>query len=153
VTRFIPNFGVHGKFGVSVRHLLAHCSGLPAWRPFYQEITRGLQGRTNMPSSRSAREFVYEQIHRERLEHPPGTYAVYSDLGFLLLGELVELVTQTPLDRVCHERIFRPLGLRATGFVDLGRLRREKLAPVTDAIAPTEQCPWRQKILCGEVHD
>jgi len=153
VTRFIPNFGVHGKFGVSVRHLLAHCSGLPAWRPFYQEITRGLQGRPNMPSSRSAREFVYEQIHRERLEHPPGTHAVYSDLGFLLLGELVELVTQTPLDRVCHERIFRPLGLRATGFVDLGRLRREKLAPVTDAIAPTEQCPWRQKILCGEVHD
>jgi serine-type D-Ala-D-Ala carboxypeptidase len=153
VTRFIPNFGVHGKFGVSVRHLLAHCSGLPAWRPFYEEITRGSQGRANMPSSRGAREFVYEQIHRERLEHPPGAHAVYSDLGFLLLGELIELVTQTPLDRVCHERIFRPLGLRATGFVDLGRLRREKLAPVTDAIAPTEQCPWRRKILCGEVHD
>jgi serine-type D-Ala-D-Ala carboxypeptidase len=153
VTRFIPNFGVHGKFGVSVRHLLAHCSGLPAWRPFYEEITRGAQGRADMPSSRGAREFVYERIHRERLEHPPGTHAVYSDLGFLLLGELVELVTQMPLDRVCHERIFRPLGLRATGFVDLGRVRRDKLAPVTDAIAPTERCPWRQKILCGEVHD
>ena len=153
VTRFIPNFGVHGKFGVSVRHLLAHCSGLPAWRPFYEEITRGAQGRADLPSSRGAREFVYERIHRERLEHPPGTHAVYSDLGFLLLGELVELVTQMPLDRVCHERIFRPLGLRATGFVDLRRVRRDKLAPVTDAIAPTERCPWRQKILCGEVHD
>jgi CubicO group peptidase (beta-lactamase class C family) len=153
VTRFIPNFGVHGKFGVSVRHLLAHCSGLPAWRPFYQEITRGAQGRADLPSSRGAREFVYERIHRERLEHPPGTHAVYSDLGFLLLGELIELVTQTPLDRVCHERIFRPLGLRSTGFVDLGRVRRDKLAPVTDAIAPTERCPWRQKVLFGEVHD
>jgi serine-type D-Ala-D-Ala carboxypeptidase len=153
VTRFIPNFGVHGKFGVSVRHLLAHCSGLPAWRPFYEDITRGSQGRADIPSSRGAREFVYERIHRERLEQSPGTRAVYSDLGFLLLGELIELVTQSPLDRVCHERIFRPLGLRATGFIDLSRLRRDKLAPITDAIAPTERCPWRQKVLCGEVHD
>jgi CubicO group peptidase (beta-lactamase class C family) len=78
---------------------------------------------------------------------------VYSDLGFLLLGELIELVAQAPLDRVFHERIARPLGLRSTGFVDLARLRRDKLAPVTDAIAPTEQCGWRNKLLCGEVHD
>src|SRR5262249_60516241 len=130
----LPDCGVHGKFGVAVRPLLAHCSGLPAWRPFYEEVTRGAQGRADLPSSRGAREFVYERIHRERLEHPPGTHAVYSDLGFLLLGELVELVTQTPLDRVCHERIFRPLGLRATGFVDLGRLRRGQLAAGPDSI-------------------
>jgi CubicO group peptidase (beta-lactamase class C family) len=153
VTRFVQNFGAHGKFGVTVRHLLAHCSGLPAWRPFYRDVTRAAQGRPNHVASRGAREFVYEQIHRERLEYPTGTQSVYSDLGFLLLGELIELVSQAPLDRVCHERLFRPLGLRATGFVDLGRLRRDKLAPDTDAIAPTEQCPWRQKILCGEVHD
>ncbi len=153
VTRFVQNFGAHGKFGVTVRHLLAHCSGLPAWRPFYRDVARAALGRPNHVASRGAREFVYEQIHRERLEYPPGTQTVYSDLGFLLLGELIELVAQAPLDRVCHERIFRPLGLRSTGFVDLGRLRRDKLAPVTDAIAPTEQCPWRQKLLCGEVHD
>jgi CubicO group peptidase (beta-lactamase class C family) len=153
VTRFVQNFGAHGKFGVTVRHLLAHCSGLPAWRPFYRDVARVAQGRPNHVASRGAREFVYEQIHRERLEYPTGTQSVYSDLGFLLLGELVELVAQAPLDRVCHERLFRPLGLRATGFIDLGRLRRDKLSPVTDAIAPTEQCPWRQKLLCGEVHD
>jgi len=153
VTRFVPNFGVHGKFGVTVRHLLAHCSGLPAWRPFYEDVVRGTQGRPNHLASRGAREFVYEQIHRQQLECPPGTRSIYSDLGFLLLGELVELVAQAPLDRVCHERIFRPLGLRSTGFVDLAQLRRAKLAPVEEAIAPTEQCPWRQKVLCGEVHD
>jgi CubicO group peptidase (beta-lactamase class C family) len=153
VTRFVQNFGAHGKFGVTVRHLLAHCSGLPAWRPFYRDIARAAHGRPNHLASRGAREFVYEQIHRERLEYPTGAQSVYSDLGFLLLGELIELVAQAPLDRVCHERIFRPLGLRATGFVDLGRLRRDNLAPVTDTIAPTEQCPWRQRILCGEVHD
>jgi CubicO group peptidase (beta-lactamase class C family) len=153
VTRFVQNFGAHGKFGVTVRHLLAHCSGLPAWRPFYRDVTRNAQGRPNHVASRGAREFVYEQIHRERLEAAPGTQSIYSDLGFLLLGELIELVVQAPLDRACHERIFRPLGLRSTGFIDLGRLRRDKLAPVSDAIAPTEQCPWRQKVLCGEVHD
>ena len=154
VTRFFPNFGVHGKTHVTVRHLLAHCSGLPAWRPFYKDITASSAGtaRTSSPAA-ARREFVYEQIHRERLEQPPGTRAVYSDLGFMLLGELIELVTQSPLDRFCHERIFRPLGLRATGFVDLEPLRRDKLVPITDAIAPTERCPWRQKVLCGEVHD
>ncbi len=153
VTRFVQNFGAHGKFGVTVRHLLAHCSGLPAWRPFYRDVTRAAQGRPNHVASRGAREFVYEQIHRERLEYPTGTQSVYSDLGFLLLGELIELVVQAPLDRVCHERIFRPLALRSTGFIDLSRLRRDKLSPVTDTIAPTEQCPWREKLLCGEVHD
>ena len=57
------------------------------------------------------------------------------------------------LDRFCHERIFRPLGLRTTGFVDLSLLRTRRLEPVTEMIAPTERCPWRKKILCGEVHD
>src|SRR5215471_19069179 len=61
VTRFIPNFGVHEKFGVSVRHLLAHCSGLPAWRPFYRAITRAPRGGSNDVAGRGAREFVYEQ--------------------------------------------------------------------------------------------
>jgi CubicO group peptidase (beta-lactamase class C family) len=58
-----------------------------------------------------------------------------------------------PLDRFCHERIFRPLGLRSTAFIDLSQLRARKLAPVTDMIAPTERCAWRRRILCGEVHD
>ena len=154
VTRFIPNFGVHGKAGVSVRHLLAHCSGLAALRPFHREIAEAPRNqRPSRLASRGAREFIYEQIHRARLEYPPGTRSLYSDLGFLLLGELVELVTGTSLDRFCHERIFRPLGLRSTGFVDLERLRLGGLSPVTSAIAPTERCPWRGKILWGEVHD
>src|SRR5262249_41293666 len=102
-TRFVPNFGVHGKFGVAVRPLLAHRQGLPAWRPFYQDVTRATAGRPNHLASRGAREFVYEQIHRMHLEYPTGSQSLYSDLGFLLLGELIELVAQAPLDRVCHE--------------------------------------------------
>jgi CubicO group peptidase (beta-lactamase class C family) len=65
----------------------------------------------------------------------------------------VELVSRMPLDRFCQERIVRPLGLRSTSFIDLGRLRRRQYNAVSEAIAPTEQCPWRERVLCGEVHD
>lgn len=154
VTRFIPNFGVHGKTHVEIRHLLAHCSGLPAWRPFYKDVAKAeKKGTTRFSGLRGIRTMVFEAIHRERPEYALGAKALYSDLGFLLLGELVELVTHQPLDRYCQERIFRPLGLRATAFIDLDRLRAQKLTPVVDVIAPTERCPWRGKILCGEVHD
>jgi len=71
----------------------------------------------------------------------------------MLLGEAIELLTRMPLDRFCHDRIFRPLGLRSTAFVDLTALRTRRLAPVTEMIAPTERCPWRKRVLCGEVHD
>ena len=153
-TRFFPNFGVQGKTYVTFRHVLAHCSGLAAWRPYFREIARrDREGRLNFLASRGAKEFVYEQIHREKAEYETGTRSLYSDLGFMLLGELVELLTRGPLDRFCRERIFRPLGLRGMGFIDLTELRTRKVAPVVERIAPTERCPWRLKVLCGEVHD
>jgi CubicO group peptidase (beta-lactamase class C family) len=154
VTRFVPNFGVHGKTHVTVRSLLAHCSGLAHWRPFHKEIVRiEKQGRVSFVSSKGAKEWVYEQVQREKPEYPVGTKSVYSDLGFILLGGVVELLAQIPLDRFVHERIVRPLGLRSTAFVDLTQLRTRRIAPVVDVIAPTERCPWRGKVLCGEVHD
>ena len=154
VTRFVPNFGVHGKSEITLRHLLAHCAGLAAWRPFYREVARpSARGSLDYLATRGARDAVYEAIHREHLEYPTGTQGVYSDLGFILLGELVELLTHRTLAQYCHEHVHGPLGLRATGFVDLSRLRRENLVPVTEMIAPTERCPWRRYVLCGEVHD
>jgi serine-type D-Ala-D-Ala carboxypeptidase len=154
LTRFFHNFGVHGKTHVSFRHLLAHCSGLPWWRPYFRDVELVEQrGRLNFVASRGAKEFVYEQIHRERPEYEIGTKSVYSDLGFMLLGELIEVVTRQSLDRFCQERIFRPLGLRSTAFVDLSVLRTKRLTPVSEMIAPTEHCPWRRRVLSGEVHD
>lgn len=154
VTRFLQNFGVHGKTHVEIRHLLAHCSGLPAWRPFYKEVAKAeRKGTTRFSGLRGIRSMVFEAIHRERPDYPVGTKAVYSDLGFLLLGELIELVTHQALDRFCQDRIFRPLGLRTTAFIDLDRLRAQKLTPLVDVIAPTERCAWRGKVLCGEVQD
>src|SRR5262245_11268683 len=154
VTRFFHNFGVHGKTHITFRHLLAHCSGLPGWRGYFRDIERiEREGRLNFIASRGAKEWVYEQIHRERPEYEIGARSVYSDLGFMLLGELIEVVTRMPLDRFCHERIFRSLGLRSTAFIDLSALRTRRLTPVAEVIAPTERCPWRKRVLCGEVHD
>ncbi|MFQ5681888.1 MAG: serine hydrolase domain-containing protein [Candidatus Binatia bacterium] len=154
VTRFFSNFGVFGKTHITFHHLLAHCSGLPDWKPFYEDIIKKEKaGRINFVGSRAAKSFVFELIHRERPISPPGTRSLYSDLGFMLLGEVIEEITGSTLDRYCQDKIFRPLGLRSTSFIDLTQLRTRRLQPVQEMIAPTEDCPWRRRILCGEVHD
>ena len=141
VTRFIPMFGVYGKSATTLRHLLNHSSGLPAWKPYYQEIVKSEKaGRINFLGSRAAKNYVFEQIHREEPLHPAGTQSVYSDLGFIILGEVVEALTGSNLDRFCQERIFRPLELRSTAFVDLTQLKTPRLEPVEEMIAPTENC-------------
>ncbi|TMA78749.1 MAG: beta-lactamase family protein [Deltaproteobacteria bacterium] len=154
VSRFFHNFGVHGKTHVTFRHLLANTSGLPAWRPYWKDILRiEREGRINFTASRGAKEYVYEAIQREKPDAAAGAKTLYSDLGFMLLGAVVEEVNGTTLDRYCHERIYKPLGLRATSYVDLSLLRTRRLEPIADMIAPTERCPWRKRVLCGEVHD
>jgi CubicO group peptidase (beta-lactamase class C family) len=154
VTRFFHNFGVHQKTHVTFRHLLTHSSGLAAYRPFYKEIALlERKGRPNFVGSREAKEWVFEQIHREKLEAAPGTRAVYSDLGFMLLGQLVETVSGQTLDRFCRARIFAPLGLRAMSFIDLSQIRTKRVEPIAEMIAPTQRCPWRKRVLCGEVDD
>jgi CubicO group peptidase (beta-lactamase class C family) len=154
VTRFFPDFGVHGKSHVEFRHLLSHSSGLSAWRPYHRDIVKiDRRGRLNFICSEGARQYVYQEIHRGRLEYPTGSRSLYSDLGFMVLGEFIEAIGGTSLDRFCTDRLFRPLGLRSTSFIDLRALRLRKLEPVTEMIAPTERCPWRKRVLCGEVHD
>jgi serine-type D-Ala-D-Ala carboxypeptidase len=154
ITRVIPMYGVFGKNLTTFRHLLNHTSGLPAWKAFHEEIVKNeKRGRINFVGSRAAKHYVYEQIHAEKPLSAPGSQCLYSDLGFIILGEAIEVLTGNTLDRFCQERIFKPWGLRATGFVDLTQLRTHRLQPVKEMIAPTEDCPWRKKILCGEVHD
>jgi CubicO group peptidase (beta-lactamase class C family) len=154
VTRLFHNFGVHGKTHVTFRHLLAHSSGLAAWRPYYKEVLKVEKGgRVNFLSSHGAKAFVYDLIHREKPDSGPGKHAVYSDLNFMLLGHAIEHLSGVSLDRFCQDKVFKPLGMRSTSFVDLSLLRTRRIVPITEMIAPTERCPWRKKILCGEVHD
>jgi CubicO group peptidase (beta-lactamase class C family) len=154
VTRFFHNFGVHGKSHITFRQLLAHCSGLAAWRPFFQHIAEvEKSGKVNFMASRGAKEFVYQEIHREKPEYKPGTRTNYSDLNFMLLGETVEQIAGAALNRFCREKIFRPLGLRATDFIDISLVRTRRLEPVPEMFAPTSVCALRKRLLVGEVDD
>jgi CubicO group peptidase (beta-lactamase class C family) len=154
VTRFMPNFGVFGKSHATFRHVLTHCSGLAAWKPFYEEVAKSEKnGGLKFVASKAAQSFVWERIHRERPIAAPGTKVVYSDLGFMLLSEIIEQISGRTFDRFCQERVFQPLGLNSTFFVDLTQLWGRRTRPDQERVAPTENCPWRKKILCGEVHD
>jgi CubicO group peptidase (beta-lactamase class C family) len=116
----------------TVRDLLLHISGLPAHRHFYKEV-----------DGKSA---VLKRVITEPLVSEPGTHLEYSDLGFILLGEIVERLTGLDLDAVAKDWICEPLGLANTMYSPPKNLRSR--------IAPTENDKdYREKQLQGEVDD
>lgn len=132
------------KRRITVRQLLSNRSGLPGWRPFYKEYPVDMQ-----PISMDV---LSQRVLEEPLEVQPGKEEIYSDLGFLLLGSILERASGRPLDRLFQEEIARPLGLSRIGY------RRVEgnagaMAGKEEAIAATEDCPWRRRVLAGEVHD
>ena len=154
VAKHLPAAAERGKERVTIRQLLTHTSGLKPWRPFHEALLERERKRgERLLGTPAARDLVLERIFRSTLVHEPGEAAVYGDLDFILLGALVEEVARQPLDAFCAERIFRPLGLVDTRFVRIG----EAAPPVDPAFrrrcAATENCPWRGRILGGEVHD
>lgn len=146
VRRFIPEFSGDGKDQVTIRHLLNHSSGLRAWEPIYREVIKKARGRAEFMAGPEAKRIVLDRIHRDRLTYTPGTKSLYSDLGFILLGELVERVSGSSLDRFCRTEIFRPLDMHQTFFNRAHRKRRGRFAA-------TERIEWRKKIVAGAVHD
>jgi CubicO group peptidase (beta-lactamase class C family) len=85
--------------------------------------------------------------------HECGTAAVYGDLDFIILGAVVEAVSHQSLDVFCQERIFRPLGLAHTGFIRNPEGGDTPPESVRRGFAATENCPWRERIVWGEIHD
>jgi CubicO group peptidase (beta-lactamase class C family) len=151
VKAFLPELRAGKNAGMTVRQLLAHCSGLPAWRPYYQDILEiDRREKRGFLGSRQAKKYVYDRVHAEELASAPGTNGVYSDIGFILLGEIVEAVTHLSLDQCCQQKIFAPLRLAKTFFVDLGARTK---SPGRLTFVPTQNCLWRGRILCGEVDD
>jgi CubicO group peptidase (beta-lactamase class C family) len=131
------------KNKIKTRHLLSHCSGLPAHREYFKNLK-------DIPS-KEKNKFIENIILQEKLENSPGKKAIYSDLGFMLLGCIIEKKAGCNLAQYVSEKIMEPLRLEKKIFYNHLLQGRQKTKRV-DFVA-TENCPWRKKILCGEVHD
>ena len=154
VAKYLPLFSEKGTEAVTIRHLLTHSSGLKPWRA-YHEIFLQKERKTGetLIGSPEARTSVIDRTVRSALVHEPGEAAIYGDLDFIVLGAVVEAVGGQRLDDFCRERIFEPLELTDTFFIPIGRDAQSLPEPTKRRIAATENCPWRDRILWGEVHD
>jgi len=154
VVKHLPTFGERGKEAVTLRHLLTHSSGLKPWRAFHELLLdRERKTGQRLIGTPAAREFVLDRICRSALVHEPGAAAVYGDLDFIVLGAVVEAAARRPLDELCRERIFAPLGLAHTGFLRPPEGGGAPPDTVRRRFAATEACPWRGRVVWGEVHD
>jgi CubicO group peptidase (beta-lactamase class C family) len=137
----------------TLRHLLTHSSGLSGWRPFYQRLSPSAM----LPSSAQARadaaRRLLQEITQEALIYRPDERSVYSDLGFMLLGFVVERVSGVTLDRFVIERVVEPLKAHPLAYRPCGSPAHTSEHSSAWSIAPTEFDSWRGRLLCGEVHD
>lgn len=134
VAGVLPEFAAEDarRRDVSARMLLAHTSGLPAYVRLFEHA--------------SSRDELLLAACRTPLQAAPGERTVYSDIGFIVLGELLRRVADEGLDTFCQREIFGPLGMARTGF-------RPQLALKT-SIPPTENdTSFRHRVIQGEVHD
>jgi beta-glucosidase-like glycosyl hydrolase/CubicO group peptidase (beta-lactamase class C family) len=140
VARYLPEWAAAAKSDpdpawrarVTIGMLLLHDSGLPGIRQFFRD-TKG-------------HEAIVARAIAEPLVHEPGTQVEYSDLGYILLGEIVERLTGKSLDVFAKQSIFPPLGMKQSMFNPSRDLRAR--------IAPTEEdLTYRKRLIQGEVHD
>ena len=131
VSKYIPDFAQNGKEDVTIRMLLTHYSGLPADVDLKQPWNGVDEG--------------YARANATKLVNPPGSTFLYSDVGFVVLGELVQKVSGMPLDQYAQQYVFGPLGMTSTRFNP----------PQTwlPRIAPTQRDEHTGQTLRGTVHD
>lgn len=143
VTAIVPEFAIPSGNAVSdkldasrsevtLRMLLAHSSGLPAYEKLF------LRAKT--------RESLLRDAFATRLSTAPATRAEYSDIGFILLGEALERIADEPLDVFCQREIFGPLGMTHTTFKPAAALK-DKIPPTADDLT------HRHRVIQGEVQD
>ena len=157
VGKYIPAFDTGNKKQITIRHLLTHTAGLITWYPLFYRANN--------------KEEVYKLIDELPLAFPVGTSRHYSDLGFILLGEIIEKVSGMPLDQFDQMNIFIPLGMHHTTYNPLANgftkfaatshgnpyetrmVHDTSLGYVFKEIDPDQWKDWRTYTLRGEVND
>ena len=156
VSRYLPDFRGPHLDSITVRHLLQHSAGLVQWQPLYYHASNERE--------------TYDVIRHMPLQWGVGEGRHYSDLGFMLLGYIVEHVTKQPIDRYVADALYKPLGLRFTtylprkhGFTDFAATEqgngyeRHMVYDSTFGYRyrgdPTAWNGWRQYVLDGETND
>ncbi len=149
VSEYLTEFNRPEKRTITVKQLLTHSSGLPPWRPLYV-ITNG------------ERERALSAIAEVELEYQPGSRVVYSDLGFIVLGLLLERLTNKTLAELAATQIFQPLSLKQTFFNPEQAMQTGIAACETgnlyerDVLAKSgsdNSAHWREELIWGDVHD
>ncbi len=141
VKKYLPEFD---REKITLLHLLTHTSGLPAWRPIYLNV--------------KSRDEVIGYLGTIGLEYPIGEQVVYSCLGYILLGELIERTSGQTLDCLAQEWIFAPSEMRNTQYCPPPEWKNN-CAATEDSnnfekrMTNGERYDWRTGVLCGEVHD
>jgi CubicO group peptidase (beta-lactamase class C family) len=130
---------------ITIENLLNHTSGLPAWKPYYRELP------SSIVATEEGKRSIIDACVNEPVEYKPGEQIVYSDIGYILLGDIIERVSGMPLDKIFKQKISDPLGLKDTFFIKLGDTSEE--AKMHRRFAATEDCHWRERVIHGQVHD
>ena len=136
IERYLPEWASgpqpEWRHKVTVRNLMTHTSGLPPFKEYWRDS--------------KGKEDTLGRIFAEPLEYEPGTKVLYSDLGIILMAEIIQRLTGKPLDELANENIFYPLGMKDTMYNPSKKLWPE--------IAPTEiDNQLRHRLVQGEVHD
>lgn len=158
VSRYLPGFDTGAKKQITIRHLLTHTAGLYEWYPLFYRSAH--------------RDSTIRLVESLPLRFPVGQQRKYSDLGFMLLGAIIEQVSGMPLDRFEEENVFRPLGMTHTTYNPLRHGRTSDIAATSlgnpyeyrmvhdpslgfavPGIDPQSWNGWRQYVVRGEVND
>jgi CubicO group peptidase (beta-lactamase class C family) len=129
------------KGGLTLRLILNHSAGLAAWKPFYMDLVK--------VEVNKRKDLLRRLIIDEPLAYRPGEACIYSDLGFMLLEWIIEKASGMQLDPFMKIDFYRPLSLKRT-FLSKGSIPPQFKK---EEIAASEDCPWRKRIIQGEVHD
>ena len=149
--RFYPQTAKTPLGAVTVRQLLAHSGGLAAWTPLYQALCPCGPQAGDAATAHMRRRQAKDLIVQLPLVYPAGSQMLYSDLGFILLADILEIQYRQSLESLFLDRVARPLGLGATAYCPVGGTSPLPTSPL--AYAATEACTWRGRVLVGEVHD